>query len=280
MCANPLSHVETFRYYLDAGNASILEKMKKKDMVIIEPVEMATSYIQEAQQSGTIIYGYINAMEADKWNKELIKQFNEEAFFHGKNGKRKYIPEWDAYLMDISNQHYQDVLLKEIKKRIVDKELNGVFLDTVGSIEDYHSTNPDVMKKQQESMKGFMQRIKKHFPNLSIAQNWGFDTLEDYTAPYVDFIMWEDFSADHIVKDDWYDEKITQLKRVRDNHKVEIFTISFREQEKSRMIAAKHGFKIFHNPDGSHYNKWVEETESTGDSKNVFQKISRLFLNR
>ncbi len=251
-----LESVKAFKYYLDAGSESILSKMKQQDLVIVEPVVMERKYITEAQESGTLVYGYINSMEADKWNSELIARFKEEAFFHNKNGDRHYIPKWDAYLMDISNRHYQDVLLNEIQRRVINAGLDGVFLDTVGSIEDYHHGDDKVLKQQQKGMELFMKRIKERFPDLSIAQNWGFETLSDYTAPYVDFVMWEQFDYSKISVDSWSQNMIEVLKKIRKQYGIQVMTISFKEEKDSRALAETHGFKNLYHPAGSYYNEW------------------------
>ena len=69
------------------------------------------------------------------------------------------------------------------------KELDGIFFDTVGNIDSYLLGSQQ--QKQNEAIKVFVKKIKIEYDDLLIAQNWGF---EKYTAPYVDFIMWEDFS--------------------------------------------------------------------------------------
>ncbi|WP_421381635.1 endo alpha-1,4 polygalactosaminidase [Bacillus salacetis] len=252
---NELAGVVNYKYYLDKGSSSILKKMKQMDMVIVDPVVMDKRYIKEAQQSGTIVYGYINAMEADKWNKNLFRQLEESDFYH-KDGKRVYFSQWDSYLTDMTSSKYQDVLIDEIKRQVADKGLDGVFLDTVGNIDDQFSDNPETLKRQQEAMKNFMKRIKSEFPELSIGQNWGFDTLTGYTSPYVDFIMWEDFDAPYIRSDNWSQEKIQELVKNREKYGTEVFTITFEDEERSRKIAEKYGFKNYYNPAGSYYNKW------------------------
>lgn len=249
-----LKNVKTYQYYLSSGNASIGEKMKKVDLVIVEPVEMQDQYIKEAQKNGTLVYGYINAMEADKWNKDLFKQFKEEDFYHDKNGKRKYIAKWDAYLMNMDSKHYQEVLLKEIKKRVVDRKLDGVFFDTVGDIDDEYSGS--AQQKQREGMVNLMKQVKKQYNGLSIAQNWGFETLEKYTGPYVDFIMWEDFNYSEIAHDDWSLEHMEKLKKVRAQYGTQIMAVSFKDKTQSEQLAKKHGFKFLWHPAGSDYNKW------------------------
>ncbi|RSL34174.1 hypothetical protein D7Z54_06305 [Salibacterium salarium] len=250
-----LSNVSSFKYYLGEGNSSIEDKMKKQDVVIVEPVVMDEAYIQAAQNSETLVYGYINSMEADKWKEDLYEQFNEDDFFV-ENGEKVYFSEWDSYLMDMTSKHYQDVLLDEVEAEVADKGLDGVFLDTVGNIDSQFEDDPVILKEQREAMATFMQRMEERFPQLSIAQNWGIDTLVEYTAPYVDFIMWEDFSYSTLNNDAWSRDRVESLKQVREDYGTEIFTVSFKENEESRKLAEQHDFKHVHNAEGSYYNTW------------------------
>lgn len=228
--------------------------MNKLDVIVVEPIEMEQKYIVDAQKHGTLVYGYINAMEADKWNEDFYKQLKEEDFYHDKNGKRKYISKWDAYLVNMASPHYQEVLLKEIKKRVVDRKLDGVFFDTVGDIDDDYPKADQ--QAQREAMKKVMQKVKSDYKGLSIAQNWGFDTLAQYTAPYVDFVFWEDFNYSEIGHDDWSLEKMELLKKVRSKYGTQVFALAFKDEKKSRELAAKNGFKFLYHPAGSNYNKW------------------------
>lgn len=249
-----LEVVDEFKYYLDKGNKTIGKKMKQMDLVIIEPIEMQQTYIISAQESGTLVYGYINAMEGDKWNNELYSQFIEEDFYKDENGNRMYFEEWDSYMMDMTSPHYQEVLLEEIEKQVVSKGLDGVFLDTVGNIDSYVPASEQ--KEQNKAIQEFTKKIKQQFNGLSVAQNWGFNTLVNYTAPYIDFIMWEDFSYRVVEKDEWALNMIEQLKQVREEYGTQIMAVGFNEHTKSRNLAEKNRFKYVHNSAGSYYNNW------------------------
>ena len=43
------------------------------------------------------MYGYINVMEADKWNTALYQQLKEEDFYRDKQGERMYFAKWDSF---------------------------------------------------------------------------------------------------------------------------------------------------------------------------------------
>ena len=87
---NPLAQIKTYKIYYDSPTPDLLKKMQELDAVMIEPVFYSQEQIQMIQQSGTKVYGYINIMEADKWNTELFNQLNEYDFFY-RNQKRGII---------------------------------------------------------------------------------------------------------------------------------------------------------------------------------------------
>lgn len=250
-----LAAVEDYKYYLDKGNNTIGQEMQKMDLVIVEPIEMQQPYIEAAQEKGTLIFGYINAMEADKWNEAFYQQLQEIDFYKDEYGEKMYFAEWDSYLMDMTSAHYQNLLLQEIQKQIVHKGLDGVFLDTVGNIDSF--LPPKEQGQQNQAMLAFIKKIKQQFNGLSVAQNWGFQTLAEFTAHYIDFIMWENFSYDVVGEDDWSLDKMNKLKQLREKFGTQVMTIGFNEETQSRVLAEKHHFKFLYNPAGSYYNSWI-----------------------
>ena len=114
-------------------------------------------------------------------------------------------------------------------------------------------------KAYRAGMVNVLKTLKKQQPKLLIGQNWGFDTLEKATAPYVDFIMWEDFNYTELQQDDWAQQQIKRLERIRQKEHVEVFVVSFKDKQKSEKLAKKHHFKFMYNPKGSYYNEWFDK---------------------
>ncbi|TGB03816.1 putative glycoside hydrolase [Halobacillus salinus] len=250
---NPLYPVYDYKIYYDEPTPAIIDEMGNYDLVIIEPIYYSQRQITEIQKGGTLVYGYINTMEADKWNTDLFGKLNEEDFFH-RDGERIYYSEWDSYLTDITSPHYQKVLRTEVTKQIVDKGLDGAFLDTVGDIDNEHQGNPDVLYKQREGMVTWMESVREEHPDLSMIQNWGFDTLATATYPYVDGIMWESFHFSSIAYDEWTYDQIYKLRKLRENHGIQVLTVSMEEENKSKKLSRANRFKHFHTDKS--YNDW------------------------
>lgn len=252
---NPLKDVKNYKIYYDAPTKAKIEKMKAFDAVIIEPVFYTASQIKELKLNGTKVYGYINTMEADNWNTNFISQLNEEDFFH-RDGSRVHYAEWDSYLTDISSAHYKSVLLKEIKKQVVDKGMDGAFLDTVGDIDNEHSGTPEILKQQQSEMGLFLKQVKASHPTLSLIQNWGFDTLQASTYPYVDGIMWESFNYSTVSTDQWSLNRIQDLKKMNTTYGIRTLTVSSTEGTKSKAFADKNGFLHLKSNADLNYNQF------------------------
>lgn len=249
----PLSKMKNYKIFYDSPNKNILREMKNYDVVIIEPVYYTRQQVRAIQRGGTKVYGYINALEADRWNEALYTQMEEKDFFH-RRGSRVYYKQWDSYLMNMDEDHYRQVLLNEVTKQVHAKGCDGVFLDTVGNIDYEHESDPEILRTQRAAMAAFMQSIKDKHPKLAIIQNWGFDTLSAVTYPFVNGIMWEGFEYSAIAGDEWAQQKIAKLKKLRKKHKIQVLTVSGREEEKSRQYAEALGFCHFHSLHG--YNVW------------------------
>ena len=243
----PLAKMKNYKIFYDSPNKNILREMKNYDVVIIEPVYYSRQQVKAIQRAGTKVYGYINAMEADRWNEALYTQMEEKDFFH-RLGSRVYYKQWDSYLMNMDEEHYRQVLLNEVTKQVHGKGFDGVFLDTVGNIDDEHENESEILREQRAAMASFMRSIKEKHSQLAIIQNWGFDTLRTTTYPYVNGIMWEGFEYSAIAGDEWAQQKIAELKKLRKKHKIQVLTVSGREEKESRQYAEYKGFCHFHPP--------------------------------
>ncbi|WP_313122462.1 putative glycoside hydrolase, partial [Exiguobacterium sp.] len=157
---------------------------------------------------------------------------------------------------DITSKHYQAVLMKEVEKQIVQKGLDGVFLDTVGNIDNEHADQPVVLEQQRIGMKNFLKSLKKKHASLSLIQNWGFGTLKYRTYPYVDGIMWENFNYSTVANDQWSKDRMTDLQKLNQSQDIKTLTISSVQGTKSETLAQKNGFLHMKSNIDLNYNKF------------------------
>ncbi|RWZ60554.1 glycosyl hydrolase [Halobacillus fulvus] len=251
--SQPLKNVNSYKIYYDPPTAAIIEEMQNYDLILIEPVFYSAEDVKKIKKSGTLVYGYINAMEADRWNTDLFDRMEDRDFFE-QNGKRIYYEQWDSYLMDMTSDHYRQTLTDEVERQILSKGLDGAFLDTVGNIDNEFLSEPQTWDEQTDGLVKWLSTLKSSFPDLSLIQNWGFTTLEQKTSSYVDGFMWEGFDYSSIVQDDWSLENLQRLKEIRKKHDLQVFTVSTMEERKSAKLASSHRFVHYHN--SSTYNDW------------------------
>ncbi|WP_167491739.1 endo alpha-1,4 polygalactosaminidase [Exiguobacterium mexicanum] len=261
---NPLDGVKNYQVYYGHPTAAILKDMQNYDLVIIEPLHYTKAQVEQIKARGTKVLGYISVMEVATWNTGLMSKLQSGDFFT-RNGQRVHYSEWDSYLTNIASPHFQGLLLTEIQNQVVAKGIDGVFMDTVGDIDNEHLNNPTVLKQQRDGLVNFLKQARARYGDIAMVQNWGFDTLETSTAPYVDGIMWESFNADTIKSDAWSQNMIKKLQAVDAKHSVKTLTISTRLSADSHKLAKDSGFIHFHEADA--YVNWnaglVTRTQDT-----------------
>ncbi len=250
---NPLDGVKNYQVYYGHPNETIIKDMQNYDLVIIEPLHYTKAQVEQIKLRGTKVLGYISVMEVATWNTGLMSKLQSGDFFT-RNGQRVHYPEWDSYLTNIASTHFQGLLLTEIQNQVVAKGIDGVFMDTVGDIDNEHLNNPTVLKQQRDGLVNFLKEARARYGNIAMVQNWGFDTLETSTATYVDGIMWESFNADTIKSDAWSQNMIKKLQAVDAKHSVKTLTISTRQSAESHKLAKDSGFIHFHEAD--EYVNW------------------------
>ncbi|WP_233004755.1 endo alpha-1,4 polygalactosaminidase [Exiguobacterium aurantiacum] len=250
---NPLDGVKNYQVYYGHPTAAILKDMQNYDLVIIEPLHYTKAQVEQIKARGTKVLGYISVMEVATWNTGLMSKLQSGDFFT-RNGQRVHYSEWDSYLTNIASPHFQGLLLTEIQNQVVAKGIDGVFMDTVGDIDNEHLNNPTVLKQQRDGLVNFLKQARARYGDIAMVQNWGFDTLETSTAPYVDGIMWESFNADTIKSDAWSQNMIKKLQAVDAKHSVKTLTISTRLSADSHKLAKDSGFIHFHEADA--YVNW------------------------
>ncbi|MTH52809.1 glycosyl hydrolase [Bacillus mangrovi] len=251
--AGVLSDVKTYKIFYDAPTPAILNKMKNYDLVIVEPLHYTKTQIDTIKKHGTKVFGYINSMEADNWNTAFMQKLAPEDFYH-QASQKYYIQQWDSYLMNMSSSHFRELLLSEIDDQVFSKNMDGIFFDTVGNIDDYFSSNPAELKKQRDGLSLLLQNVKSTYPHLGIIQNWGMETLKTTSAEYVDAIMWEDFTHKVVSKDEWAQNQINDLNLLQQEQGLEVLTVSFEQHSRSAWYAEQHGFH--HYKAIKDFNRW------------------------
>lgn len=242
--------MSTFKIYYGSPKTTVLNKMKDYKVMIIDPNDYTKAQIDYIKSRGTKVFGYVSIMEMNGSDQTVQPYITAEDYVY-ENGQKVYFSEWNSYLMDISRPSYQEALLKRVKTQIVDKGLDGVFYDTVDQLEGYFykKANQPVM---MAGYKQFLDKVSTLYPNLQMIQNRGFETLKAVSLPYMDAVLWENFSAS-LKKDAWSQNWITTLQSYKKTNGLTIVTTV--PNATSKKYSNQLGFPAMVNST-SIYNNW------------------------
>lgn len=223
---------QQFKIYYGEENKESIQKLANYDLVILEPMNWTKYGLLELKKKNTKIYGYLNVLEYDQYKSD----YNQDEFALYQDQEKVEIKAWDTIMLDIRQEEYQKKLFKLSEEYIPNNLYDGIFLDTVGDIDDYISDS-NLKKQLASGTASFIKKLKTEKNYQSIIQNWGFDLYKDYTHEYIDIVLWEDFIKSKIEKDEWSLEWIDYFQK----NKVDIYTIT-RDLQDSE-YAATLGFK-------------------------------------
>ncbi len=241
---NPLLDVNSYQIYYGHVDDLKAKQLGKKDMVVIEPHETTKEHVAELKKKGTITLGYISIMELQDWDEEFVANVQEDDYLKV-NGEKVYVEDWDTYLMDITNKHYQQLLLNEIEEEIVKKQFDGIILDTVGDIDDFYGDDEELATHLRNGYVELLQAITSKHKELLLLQNWGFETLKTASKDYVDAIMWEGFNKERLTNSKWGQNWIKYFQTLQKEENIAVFTVA--PNKSSANYSVKQGFVSYEN---------------------------------
>ncbi|MED4403394.1 putative glycoside hydrolase [Metabacillus fastidiosus] len=236
---NRLMGVNSYSIFYDHVDDAKVKQLSKYDMVVIEPHGITKERVAAIKEKGTLTLGYISIMELQTWDEEFVAKVQDSDYLRV-NGEKVYVEDWDTYLMDITNEHYQQLLLDEIQEEIAGKGFDGIILDTVGDIDDFFYKKDEIANPLRQGYVEILQKIKNQHSNLLLLQNWGFKTLEASSKNYIDGIMWEGFDKGRLETNEWGQNWISYFKNLKQQEHIAVFTVA--PDSKSVNYSRKQGF--------------------------------------
>lgn len=206
-----LQSVDSYTIYYGQPSATAIRTLSSYEMVVLEPRLWSAEQLRTLKQSGVKVLGYLSILEQHE-SSELLRSA-EDGDYLTVSGQRDFRTEWNSWSMNINSLHYRSLLIGDLERQIVQKGLDGVFLDTVGNVDD--GIWPDsISDVQRDGVVSFLSELSVKYPNLSLMQNWGLGALKDRTAPYIDGILWEDFNPTVVTKDAWSCNRMAELDKL------------------------------------------------------------------
>lgn len=236
---SPLTPVRSFMFYYDHPNDSVMNELKSVDLAILAVHAFSKEQIQEIQASGTLVYGYTSLMQLENWNTAITTQV-QDSDYAIQNEQKIYVEEWDTYVMDVREAHYQQILLTKIQEEQQSKGIDGVFFDTADDLFHYFSDTPD-----HDSFLEAYESILKQVDDLQlgIVQNRGFESYEARGKPYIDAILWENFSDQTLAESSWAQNWFYTLLKA--HHRKTIRLLAEVRTDESETLSRNLGFPTY-----------------------------------
>ncbi|TWT00164.1 endo alpha-1,4 polygalactosaminidase [Planomicrobium sp. CPCC 101079] len=244
-----LFQVESFHIFYGHPDQDKLQELSYQDAAIIEPTAFTKKQISFLQEKDVLLFGYVSLVQLENWNKELKKDVLPSDY-RLVEGERLHVADWDTYVMDISKQHYRDVLMNKITTEIAEKQMDGVFFDTVDDLDYYFLDDPAAEKAMRAGYKQLLEEVKTAYPDLLIIQNRGFDSYKAVSRGKVDGILWEDFDKKELKKSKWAQKWRNYWKKEQSAGHVRVFTVV--SDDESLQQSNRDGFPAFMRTEDSY----------------------------
>ncbi|WP_373230222.1 glycoside hydrolase family 66 protein [Cohnella sp.] len=237
--ANPGGRLETDRFYVyyGLGTPEARNRLLGEPLVIVELRQWHPDDLHRLREGGTKIFGYLPVMESPSWDEDKINRLENRDYFL-KGGQRVRFEKWDTFLMDLRSPSYRRLLFDELEDMHRQWPIDGIFLDTVGDIEEYV---PDYAKEQMsEAYRAFLAVAASRYPQTKRIQNRGFSQL-NACCDLLDGYLWEDWRSEwstfSITK-----HQIKQLQKLNAERGLALLAVSPTASEDNRKSAHEQGF--------------------------------------
>jgi uncharacterized protein (TIGR01370 family) len=141
--------------------------------------------IQEFPPS-TIRLAYLSVGEADT-RRPYWAAIQGQSFLVEPN------PDWPGMRVDIRDQRWQEVLLREEMPALIQRGYDGVMLDTIDTVPYLEGKDPARFAGSRQALRDWLGRMRAAFPRAVLIAN-GSDALVD-AAPFVDGFVVEGLFA-------------------------------------------------------------------------------------
>ncbi|MFT3784859.1 MAG: endo alpha-1,4 polygalactosaminidase [Tepidisphaeraceae bacterium] len=183
-----LRTAKNFYCYYGAGN---VEALSHYDVVILHSPQMDRKDIARLKQQGVVTIGYISVGEDDQlrvgdgtgpdgkasWYFDLDHDNQPD-----KNGI------WNSYFANTNDPKWRADRVAEVRRLITEDGYDGIFLDTIDTVQRYTDTVPGMVQ--------LVRDFRTAFPDMPIVLNQGLDIL-DKTGPLADAVMLESFTVSY-----------------------------------------------------------------------------------
>jgi len=174
-------------YVLYYGHGKAKE-MAYFDIAIVEPSGQSDLEKDFMQSKETLVLAYLSIMEVPSWSEDLKYIKLDDCLKI--NGQNVMNEQFGNYCADLRSGKWQRMLLNKVSYLLEYRGFDGVFLDTIGFIENKGfplGLREELMVAASE----ILNNIRLVFPGHILIQNCGLVEVIKYTKKYINGICWE-----------------------------------------------------------------------------------------
>ena len=187
---------------------------KPYDILVFDRERHPSLQNLKAQRKTILGYMSVGEAEKDRYDYEQVK---------ATNSLLKENPNWPGvFSVDVRKAEWTRHLIEDVIPKIIQSGFDGVFIDTLDSVEQLETENPKKYQGMVDASVRMIKTIRMHYPELKIMINRGFKTMP-HIADSVDYLLAEsilvnyDFeNGDHkLFSDDVYQNYIAQIEEIK-----------------------------------------------------------------
>ncbi len=173
-----MKSIKNYIVYYGSGRA---DELARYDLAIVQPETLTPSEIKSLKDKGTLVTAYLSVGEAEPGRPWYTDGRVNPRWLLGRNEN------WGSYYVDASQPGWQE-LMAELTGEFIKKGYDGVFLDTVDTVDAFPQTRAGMIK--------LISDLRAAYPDVVIVQNRGFSVVDEVIAA-LDGIMFEDVSTSY-----------------------------------------------------------------------------------
>lgn len=259
---NPLNAIKNFIVYYGVVSPKDVPRISVYDLAIIHPFGATDDVLSQLRSSGTLLYAYVSAVEIEKYDDFKNSLMIDDAYLYDK-GEKFFKHEFGCYGGDILSKSYQNILLRIIKERIIDKGYSGVFFDTLDDIESMQ--DHDSAKAQSKGYIIFFKKLKKRYPELSIIQNRGFSLFEQGSSVYIDALLFEDLNFQEANTKEYYKNLVNNLSSIAAKSNCRIMAVSHNHRNENYAFCKDLNWLYYYCPIDNNYMRFETEIDNVSN---------------
>ncbi|MDD3173067.1 MAG: glycoside hydrolase family 66 protein [Herbinix sp.] len=198
------------------------EKLSNYDVAIIESRGHSPEGLKVIKARKCLAIAYISLVEINP-SDYYYRYLKDEDFIHC-NGKVEINSIYGNYLVDIQSKRWQDILMHECGKLLDGLDYDGIFIDTIGNVENHKILKEYNSALICESVLLFA-RLRSKYPQHIIIQNNAIERLIHFTSGIIDGICWENPPVDKKSSRLWMQEIINSLNKIKEIDKLKVFVV-------------------------------------------------------